>query len=69
MYGKYFSVFGDCFMALKIIWKISRYRKDKRTGAISPIKPSKYYQSLSEGMGWNGRRTTGNMGGSSFRRI
>ncbi len=57
MYGKYFSVFGDCFMALKIIWKISRYRKDKRTGAISPIKPSKYFEYLAnEGAGWNERK-------------
>lgn len=37
-------------------WKISEYRKDKRTGVISPVKPSEYYQSLSEGMGWNERK-------------
>ncbi|MGW6383228.1 hypothetical protein [Peribacillus butanolivorans] len=27
-----------------IKWKVDRYRTDKRTGAISPVKPSRYVQ-------------------------
>ena len=27
-----------------IKWKVDRYRTDKRTGAISPVEPSRYVQ-------------------------
>jgi hypothetical protein len=27
-----------------IKWKVNSYRKDQRTGAISPVKPSRYLQ-------------------------
>lgn len=43
-----FFIKGDEVMIIK--WKISKYRKDKRHGAISPIKPSKYYKYLLEGV-------------------
>lgn len=32
-------------------WRVSEYRKDKRTGAIKPVGRSEYVQSLFE-MGW-----------------
>lgn len=35
-----------------IKWKISRYRKDMRSGVLNPIKPSEYYKYLSEGVGY-----------------
>ncbi|WP_234447167.1 hypothetical protein [Virgibacillus salexigens] len=36
-------------------WKISEYRKDKRVGALSPVKRSDYVQQLFDvGVGWNG---------------
>lgn len=36
-----------------IKWKISKYRRDKRHGVISPVKPSKYYKHLLEGVGFD----------------
>ena len=35
-------------MTFKLKWKVSKYRKDKRTGVISPIPRSKYGQMLYE---------------------
>ena len=38
----------------KLKWSVNKYRRDKRTGPISPVKASKYYQYLSKiGAGWN----------------
>nr|QRZ17777.1 hypothetical protein JUJ52_18855 [Virgibacillus sp. AGTR] len=46
-------------------WKVSEYRKDKRVGALSPVKRSEYVQSLFQtGVGWNA-----NMGGQINRRV
>lgn len=37
-----------------IKWQVNKYRKDKRVGAISPIKPGRYAQYLFEkGAGFN----------------
>lgn len=37
-------------------WKISKYRRDKRVGALSPVKRSDYVQHLFDmGVGWNGQ--------------
>jgi len=42
-------------------WAVNERRRDKRTGAISPVKASKYYAELSkEGAGWNESRTSKN---------
>ena len=41
-----------------IKWRVSKYRKDKRVGAISPIKPSRYAKYLMEkGAGFNEQKT------------
>ena len=38
----------------KLRWSVNEYRRDKRTGPISPVKASKYYKYLSKiGAGWN----------------
>ncbi|GAB3801578.1 hypothetical protein GCM10028868_26630 [Virgibacillus kimchii] len=37
-------------------WKISKYRKDKRTGPISPVEASEYYKYLLEGVGFDERK-------------
>lgn len=38
----------------KMKWKVAPYRKDKRTGAISPIRRSEYLKDLFEkGADWN----------------
>lgn len=35
-------------------WKVDEYRKDKRTGALQPVKASRYFKELAkEGAGWN----------------
>ena len=36
-----------------IKWVISKYREDKRTGVLKPVKPSEYYKELCKmGAGW-----------------
>lgn len=32
-------------------WNVNKYRKDRRTGALQPVKRSRYVQSLFN-MGW-----------------
>ena len=45
----------------KMHWAVNERRKDKRTGAIRPVKGSKYYEELSKkGAGWNERSTKNN---------
>ncbi|GAA0415158.1 hypothetical protein GCM10008934_02580 [Virgibacillus salarius] len=40
-------------------WKVSEYRKDKRVGALSPVKRSDYVQSLFKvGAGFNEQKTS-----------
>lgn len=43
---------------IKYQWVVNPYRKNKRTGALQPVKPSEYFKELSrEGAGWDGRKT------------
>lgn len=30
----------------KMQWKVSKYRRDQRSGVINPVKPSDYYKYL-----------------------
>lgn len=42
---------------IKMQWVVNEYRKDRRTGAINPVKASDYYKELAkEGAGWNERK-------------
>ncbi|WP_181917157.1 hypothetical protein [Virgibacillus dokdonensis] len=47
------------------IWKVSKYRRDKRTGAINPVKASKYYLELSKEVGWNEETADRELGGQT----
>lgn len=39
---------------IKMQWVVNEYRKDRRTGAIQPVKASDYYKELAkEGAGSN----------------
>lgn len=29
-------------------WAVNRFRADKRTGAVNPIKPSRYFKELAK---------------------
>ncbi|MUK89138.1 hypothetical protein GMD78_12215 [Ornithinibacillus sp. L9] len=52
--------------SIKYKWKVDPYRKDKRTGAISPVKRSEYAESLFRvGAGFNGQQATGKLGGQA----
>lgn len=43
-------------------WVVNGHRKDKRTGAVSPVKGSKYFEELSnKGAGWDERSTKNNV--------
>lgn len=46
-----------------ICWVVDKYRRDKRTGAISPVSRSEYVQHLfNEGMGWDEQSRVGKLG-------
>jgi len=39
-----------------IQWTVNEYQKDRRTGTISPVKGSKYFEELSKkGAGWDAK--------------
>ncbi|WP_162985608.1 hypothetical protein [Virgibacillus halodenitrificans] len=45
-------------MNYKYGWKVDPYRRDKRTGVISPIQRSDYAQHLfDKGAGWSEQKT------------
>ena len=48
-------------MQYKISWVVNPYRKDKRTGALSPVKHSNYAQQLFDqvGVGKDEQKTSG----------
>lgn len=45
-----------CIQDWKMHWAVNERRKDKRTGAVSPVKGGKYFEELSrKGAGWNAK--------------
>ncbi|MFC2948551.1 hypothetical protein [Virgibacillus sediminis] len=40
-------------------WKVSDYRRDRRTGVGNPIKRSDYVQQLFKGAEWNEQKAVG----------
>ncbi|MGP4073791.1 hypothetical protein ACTWQB_14705 [Piscibacillus sp. B03] len=46
-------------MTYTIKHKVSRHRRDKRTGVQQPVRPSDYYKELAkEGAGWKDEQKT-----------
>lgn len=48
-------------MQYKLKWSVNKYRRDKRTGVISPVKRSEYVQQLFDnvGVGKDEQKTSG----------
>lgn len=48
---------GSYLSTIKMQWVVNQYRRDRRTGALQPVKASRYFKELSkEGAGFGGQK-------------